>query len=72
MLTLLLAAVRAVTSTVTARVVWLADDLFVVRSCACGHPASAHEHYRAGSDCGSCGPVVCPAYRYRPFTVRRP
>jgi hypothetical protein len=27
--------------------------------CTCGHAAEAHEHYRAGDDCGACGPEVC-------------
>lgn len=25
------------------------------RSCSCGHEKDAHEHYRRGSDCSSCG-----------------
>lgn len=29
----------------------------------CGHPATAHEHYRWGSDCGTCGHHACPRYR---------
>jgi hypothetical protein len=76
---LLSAAARAVTSTVTARAVWLVDDLFVLRRCACGHTAEAHEHYRAGSECSTCSwswpvgdPRLCTRYRYRPFTPRRP
>jgi len=24
--------------------------------CACGHIARIHEHHRAGTDCGACGP----------------
>jgi hypothetical protein len=28
--------------------------------CECGHEYSAHEHYRASSDCGVCG---CDHYR---------
>ena len=31
--------------------------------CVCGHPYAAHEHYRAGDDCGACGPNVCGSYR---------
>lgn len=31
--------------------------------CACGHTAAAHEHYRPGTDCGSCGPAICRALR---------
>lgn len=30
--------------------------------CVCGHPAAHHEHYRDGSDCGSCGRDWCPWY----------
>lgn len=33
------------------------------RACVCGHPRSAHLHYRRGSDCAVCGPDVCPRYR---------
>lgn len=28
-----------------------------------GCPADAHKHHRPGSDCGCCGPDVCPRYR---------
>ena len=35
--------------------------------CRCGHPASTHQHYRDGSDCGACGPVVCPAWNPPPW-----
>jgi hypothetical protein len=28
--------------------------------CECGHEHSAHEHYRAGKECGVCG---CDDYR---------
>jgi hypothetical protein len=31
-------------------------------ACICGHEAEAHEHYRAGLDCGECGPDVCDQY----------
>jgi len=31
-------------------------------TCTCGHPAEAHEHYRAGDDCGACGAAVCAHY----------
>lgn len=27
--------------------------------CRCGHTASVHDHYRAGTDCPLCD---CPAY----------
>lgn len=36
--------------------------------CRCGHPRDAHEHYRDGSDCGSCGRAFCRRYR-RPFKI---
>jgi hypothetical protein len=38
--------------------------------CLCGHPRSAHEHYRRGSDCGICGVTKCATYR-RPRGVLR-
>jgi hypothetical protein len=28
-------------------------------ACRCGHDAEAHEHFRAGSDCGLCGRQGC-------------
>ncbi|WP_375387375.1 hypothetical protein [uncultured Amnibacterium sp.] len=31
--------------------------------CVCGHTHDAHEHYRRGTDCGTCGPEVCPRFR---------
>lgn len=31
--------------------------------CLCGCLKPVHEHYRPGSDCGSCGPDVCDRYR---------
>ncbi|MEK6467231.1 hypothetical protein [Pseudonocardia alni] len=31
--------------------------------CTCGHPEDLHDHYRPGTDCGSCGPRVCAGYR---------
>lgn len=34
-----------------------------VRLCACGHPEDMHEHYRPGSDCGSCGARTCGSFR---------
>jgi hypothetical protein len=34
-----------------------------VRTCRCGHPLDAHEHYRKGSDCALCPPGTCPRYR---------
>lgn len=37
--------------------------------CRCGHPADMHEHYRRGTDCGSCGIEHCPAYAPGDFTA---
>lgn len=31
--------------------------------CTCGCSRELHEHLRAGSDCGRCGPQVCPGWR---------
>ncbi|MEV1295761.1 hypothetical protein [Pseudonocardia sp. NPDC049635] len=31
-------------------------------ACVCGCPADHHEHYRPGTDCGTCGQAVCPRY----------
>lgn len=31
--------------------------------CRCGHDAEHHEHWRDGSDCGTCGPDVCDRFR---------
>ena len=35
--------------------------------CGCSHPASAHLHFRPGTDCGLCGPRRCD--RYEPISV---
>jgi hypothetical protein len=35
----------------------------VVDPCTCGHGAEAHEHYRPGSDCGTCGRTACAEFR---------
>lgn len=32
--------------------------------CRCGHERDAHEHYRAGTDCGVCG-TTCRAFHAR-------
>lgn len=37
-----------------------ADDAAV---CRCGHSRDQHTHYRAGTDCGSCGRLDCPAFK---------
>ena len=34
-----------------------------VDPCVCGHGRAAHEHYRPGWDCASCGAVTCTDYR---------
>ena len=39
--------------------------------CLCGHGAPAHEHYRAGSDCGVCGAGGCSVFRLRRGRARR-
>ncbi|HEY3869612.1 MAG TPA: hypothetical protein VGM10_14720 [Actinocrinis sp.] len=38
--------------------------------CRCGHPGSAHEHYRPGSECAVCGLEVCSRFRRRPWWDR--
>jgi hypothetical protein len=35
----------------------------VVGACTCGHGKAAHEHYRAGTDCGVCGAATCAAFQ---------
>lgn len=44
-----------------------------VRTCLCGHPEEMHEHYRAGDDCGSCGPEACSSFhpQAEPNPLRR-
>lgn len=32
-------------------------------SCICGHLYEAHQHYRAGTDCGACVATACARYR---------
>lgn len=32
--------------------------------CRCGHERDAHDHYRAGTDCGVCG-TACSAFHAR-------
>jgi len=41
-----------------------------VAACRCGHGRDAHEHYRAGSDCGSCGRQTCPSFRRARASLR--
>jgi hypothetical protein len=35
----------------------------VIDPCVCGHGHAAHEHYRPGSDCGTCGRMGCAEFR---------
>lgn len=35
----------------------------VLDPCLCGHGKDAHEHYRPGWDCGTCGAARCCDYR---------
>lgn len=39
--------------------------------CLCGHPKEAHDHYRAGTDCGICGRSTCASYRATGGLLRR-
>jgi hypothetical protein len=32
-------------------------------TCLCGCPETRHEHFRDGTDCGTCGYPTCPYYR---------
>jgi hypothetical protein len=34
-----------------------------VSRCRCGCTRDAHDHYRAGTDCGRCGAMICPSWR---------
>ncbi|MBK6873715.1 MAG: hypothetical protein IPG94_20680 [Kineosporiaceae bacterium] len=36
--------------------------------CVCGHRASAHEHFRAGTECSLCPGTECA--RFRPVSRR--
>jgi hypothetical protein len=33
--------------------------------CVCGHPREVHEHWRADTDCGTCGAYVCGKFQRR-------
>lgn len=44
----------------------------VVGPCRCGHTKDAHEHFRAGGDCGICGPEVCRRFRVAPAERHAP
>lgn len=39
----------------------------LLSTCRCGHDRSAHEHYRAGTDCG-----LCDCVRFVPRVPRVP
>ncbi|HCS57085.1 MAG TPA: hypothetical protein DIW80_07485 [Gordonia polyisoprenivorans] len=39
--------------------------------CRCGHPRSAHDHLRAGTDCALCGASGCSRFRRPRFWHRR-
>jgi len=38
------------------------------KSCRCGHPEGAHEHYRRGTDCALC---QCPKFKAGAAASRR-
>jgi hypothetical protein len=40
--------------------------------CVCGHAKDAHEHYRRGTDCATCGAEVCPKFRRAILTRKQP
>jgi len=41
-----------------------------VTLCSCGHAGSAHEHFRAGTDCGLCRPErPCTQFRKPPSSL---
>ncbi|SOD71592.1 hypothetical protein SAMN05892883_1093 [Jatrophihabitans sp. GAS493] len=40
------------------------------QTCKCGHGRDAHEHFRAGSDCGECSATVCNRFRRARFAHR--
>ena len=33
--------------------------------CRCGHDIDAHEHFRSGRDCSTCGPERCRRFTRR-------
>ncbi|WP_181781101.1 hypothetical protein [Pseudonocardia pini] len=39
----------------------------VTSACRCGHGAESHEHWRAGSDCATCG---CRRFRAERAGIR--
>jgi hypothetical protein len=43
--------------------VWLSSSVPNSPVCVCGHQREAHEHYRSGTDCATCGPELCPRFR---------
>jgi hypothetical protein len=40
-------------------------DVTRLPDCECGHPARVHEHWRASTECGTCGSQNCPYYLAR-------
>lgn len=40
--------------------------------CVCGHAKDAHEHYRRGTDCATCGAEVCPKFRRAILARKQP
>jgi hypothetical protein len=40
--------------------------------CVCGHAKDAHEHYRRGTDCATCGAEVCPKFRRAILSRKQP
>ncbi|MBN9758064.1 MULTISPECIES: hypothetical protein [unclassified Pseudonocardia] len=42
----------------------VATTSVAVDLCRCGHERDAHDHYRAGTDCGVCG-TSCRAFHAR-------
>ena len=40
--------------------------------CVCGHAKDAHEHYRRGTDCATCGPELCPRFRRAILSRKQP
>lgn len=40
--------------------------------CVCGHAKDAHEHYRRGTDCATCGAEVCPRFRRAILSRKQP
>lgn len=39
--------------------------------CDCAHDRAMHQHFRGGTDCGSCGSGTCSAFRKRTATTSK-